>query len=206
MLVYAEGLRKVILENEKDTDVFLNESVYDLFENQNYHNTPFMILLVSDGPLKKILKDIKVLKPLKDLNKIVLFCSRKCWVYVNRLNKAEVSGFIDYEDQLLNINLGLSTVFSGKYYMSDSICELLFNEKIMNNNGNPFDRLSDLEYIVAEELSLHGNVDLIAKELNISVMAVMSSKRRVYRKLKIKNSDDEFRKLVNSYKPFLHYS
>ena len=202
LVVYAEGMRKIILENVLDPEVFIYESVEGFFDSHKTKKNAEFIILFVNGPFKNVFRDINFLSSSEGSIKLILICSKKCWVYIHRLNSDDIKGFIDFEESVSHIKNGINMIISGKYFISDSLCELVLREKVIGNPDNPFDRLSDVEFMVAEELYFQKKYKILPAEFSLTSKAVVKIQLMIFKKLEIKNSIAEFRKTVEQFTPF----
>lgn len=127
--------------------------------------------------------------------KVVVLTSCENEPFPSRFLQAGAMGFITKaagQDELLNAVRG---VMAGQRYISPRIAQSLVLNQMSENQGAPFDLLSDRELQVMMMITKGGKVSEISEKLCLSTKTVNSYRYRIFDKLNI-NSDVELTHLA----------
>ncbi len=113
-------------------------------------------------------------------------------IFFNRLSKYNIIGYIDRDSIFDNTFKDLFIkILDNKIYMSeddkDLLLEMHFDKQTNNSISNPLSQLSLQEYNVMKNLLVGKSINEIAVELNLHKSSISTYKKRILKKLSVKN-------------------
>lgn len=136
-------------------------------------------------------KGLSVVKEIKQRftqSPLLILTSHNESLFAERCLKSGACGFImktASEDSILQ---AIEEVANGSIYVSQHVKSLMLNRLSKNDTSSiysGFERLSDRELLVVEQIGLSKNNKEIAKELQISVKTIESHRSRIKAKLRL---------------------
>ncbi|MEI6190266.1 MAG: LuxR C-terminal-related transcriptional regulator [Chitinophagia bacterium] len=113
-------------------------------------------------------------------------------IFFNRLSRFNIIGYIDRDSIFDNTFKELFIkILDNKIYMSeddkDLLLEMHFDKQSNNSITNPLSLLSLQEYNVMKNLLVGKSINEIAVELNLHKSSISTYKKRILKKLSVKN-------------------
>jgi len=113
-------------------------------------------------------------------------------IFFNRLSRFNIIGYIDRDSIFDNTFKELFIkILDNKIYMSeddkDLLLEMHFDKQTNNSITNPLSLLSLQEYNVMKNLLVGKSINEIAVELNLHKSSISTYKKRILKKLSVKN-------------------
>ena len=118
---------------------------------------------------------------------VLIFSMSAEQVYAKRYFKAGAKGYLSKDADLDEIKKAISLILNGRKYISDSLVEMLADAAKIEAVNNPFERLTQREFEVAQLLLKGQSVTEISQSLNLGISTVGTHKARIFVKLGIKN-------------------
>ncbi len=147
--------------------------------------TPDVILLDVNMPNIGGVEATKRLKQLNDKLKILAVSSLTRQPYPSMLLKAGVNGYITKGTPLDEMIKAIKKVYQGGKYFSSEVAEQLAEILLTDNDGSPFDLLSEREKQVAMMVVNCQSPQQIAEQLFVSVKTVNTYRYRIFEKLSV---------------------
>ncbi len=147
--------------------------------------TPDVILLDVNMPNIGGVEATKRLKQLNDKLKILAVSSLTRQPYPSMLLKAGVNGYITKGTPLDEMIKAIKKVYQGGKYFSSEVAEQLAEILLADNDGSPFDLLSEREKQVAMMVVNCQSPQQIAEQLFVSVKTVNTYRYRIFEKLSV---------------------
>ncbi len=203
VFVYRSGLEIILNSYFPKCTVNSYSFIEELTASVVLSQKPKVVILISTGTFSRLLSQISNLRLRDKEVNILICCSSASVVYINRIAKAGVCGFICLEDDLMDIRKGFEAILEGKYFVSDNLSQALYHNLLISKFNNPFETLSNFEFQIAEEIHLHSKFTAVAKVLDLSPSTISRCKNRILKKLNLKPNDIRgFRSLIDQYSPF----
>lgn len=119
--------------------------------------------------------------------------------YPTMVLQAGATGYITKGAKIEEMVQAIQTVAAGRRYISPEVAQQLALKHLSEEEGSPFDQLSEREMQVLIMITGGQKVNDIADQLCISAKTVNSYRYRLFEKLKI-NSDVELTRMAIRYK------
>ncbi len=127
---------------------------------------------------------------------ILVLTSHDETLFAERCLKSGASGFLMKTATPAAILSALKEVARGSLHVSDNVKSLMLN-RLANPKGGDrsagFERLSDRELLIVEQIGMSKNNKEIARELQISVKTIESHRSRIKAKLQLESPQDLMR-------------
>ncbi len=127
---------------------------------------------------------------------ILVLTSHDETLFAERCLKSGASGYLMKTATPAAILFALKEVARGSLHVSDQVKSLMLHRlsNARNSDRTPgFDRLSDRELLIVEQIGLSKNNKEIARELQISVKTIESHRSRIKAKLQLESPQDLMR-------------
>lgn len=127
---------------------------------------------------------------------LLILTSHNESLFAERCLKSGAYGFVmktASEDTILH---AIEEVTNGSIYVSSQVKSLMLNRLGKNDSGSTysgFERLSDRELLVVEQIGLSKNNKEIAKELQINIKTIESHRSRIKAKLRLGSAQELMR-------------
>ena len=154
-----------------------------------------IVLDISAAKSKGIsaIRDIKTHFPAAP---ILVLTSHDESLFAERCLKSGASGFLMKSANPAKILLALKEVSRGALHVSENVKSLMLSRISNQRNGDRFpgfERLSDRELLIVEQIGLSKNNKEIARELQISVKTIESHRSRIKAKLQLESPQELMR-------------
>lgn len=150
-----------------------------------------------DGSTLHILETVRNMQPAM---KIVYFTVYSEELFSNKAMKRGADGYLNKKADEVEIIEAVSTVLSGKKYLSQEMqYKTIFESAAMNGDRNPFSRLSARELEVCVLLLSCSSIEDVAIKANIQYGTVCTHRNNIFKKLNI-FSFNEFVLLADTWK------
>lgn len=127
---------------------------------------------------------------------ILVLTSHDETLFAERCLKSGASGYLMKTATPAAILFAIKEVARGSLHVSDNVKSLMLN-RLANPRGNErsagFERLSDRELLIVEQIGMSKNNKEIARELQISVKTIESHRSRIKAKLQLESPQDLMR-------------
>jgi Response regulator containing a CheY-like receiver domain and an HTH DNA-binding domain len=124
---------------------------------------------------------------LKPNSKVLIFSMNSEGMYAKRFLKAGAVGFISKDAPIEELKKAVNLTLNNKKYYSDKFIDTILNEKVGEENTNPFLKLSGREFEITSLLLEGKSVGEISTILNIHNSTTGTYKARIFEKLNIEN-------------------
>jgi two-component system invasion response regulator UvrY len=162
-------------ENGKEASQKVDENNYDLI---------LLDIQIPETNSFELLKSILITRP---ESKVLIFSMNSEGVYAKRFLKAGAMGFVSKDAPIEELKKAVEYTLNNKKYFSDSFLESVMDDKVGNENNNPFSTLSDREFEIANLLLEGKAVGEISILLNIKNSTSGTYKARIFEKLNVHN-------------------
>jgi two-component system invasion response regulator UvrY len=162
-------------ENGKEASQKVDENNYDLI---------LLDIQIPETNSFELLKSILITRP---ESKVLIFSMNSEGVYAKRFLKAGAMGFVSKDAPIEELKKAVEYTLNNKKYFSDSFLESVMDDKVGNENNNPFSTLSDREFEIANLLLEGKAVGEISILLNIKNSTTGTYKARIFEKLNVHN-------------------
>ncbi len=132
----------------------------------------------------QLLKQVLRIKP--DSN-VLMFSMNPEEHFAKRFIKTGAKGYLNKEASDNEILKAVSTILSGKKYISDGMAQMLLDESEQDKTDNPFKLLSNREFEVAISLIKGKTPGEIAEQINLHPSTIGTYKTRILEKLNVHN-------------------
>ena len=157
---------------------------------------PDLIILDISAAKSKGIASIRELKHRFPNAPILVLTSHDESLFAERCLKSGASGFVMKTAGPEAILQAIRGVASGELHVSELVKTLMLrrlSNPRSNEIGGGFDRLSDRELLIVEQIGLSKNNKEIAQELQISVKTIESHRSRIKAKLQLDSPQDLMR-------------
>lgn len=137
--------------------------------------------------------------------KVLIFSAFNEELYATRYFKAGANGYLQKDSAPEEVRNAVTTVLSGRHYMSPNVREyylrsVIGKTKDNERSVNPLGLLSDRETEVARMLVSGVSQTKIAEKLNLHTSTVGTHKYRIFEKLSVSNLAE----LIEKYRVYEH--
>lgn len=162
------------------------------------HN-PDVILMDINMPGINGLEATRQLRRKHQNLKIIVVSMHNDEISTQRLLKAGSNGYLTKESSIGEIASAIRKVMNGEYVLSSELAQKLALKKFNpENDGNPFEDLSERELQVMDMLIEGKKITAISEKLCLSPKTVSTYRHRLFSKLGV-NSDVELSRLAQQY-------
>lgn len=186
--IVLHGLKNVIEENSNFSvvgEAFDGETAFNLIIKLN----PEIAVLDLDMPKLNGLEILKNLSKKKNNTKVIIITAHKDESLLNKAVELDTKGYLLKETALVEINLCIDKVISGKKYISSDLSEKIMENKNSNLKvTNQIKGLSELtltENKILKLVSENKTTKEIADELFVSYRTVENHRNNICKKLNI---------------------
>ena len=162
-------------ENGKRATQKVNDNDYDL------------ILLDIHMPETNSFDLLKYILSAKPDSKVLIFSMNSEGMYAKRFLRAGAAGFVSKDAPIEELKKAVNLTLYNKKYYSEKFIDTILNEKVGEENNNPFLKLSGREFEIASLLLEGKSVSEISGTLNIHSSTTGTYKARIFEKLNIEN-------------------
>lgn len=131
--------------------------------------------------------------------KVIILTMNEESIFVKRFFKLGVKGFIQKTFNEQEILLAIDKVLHGDMYLSANLRNIFADSVIGPFDENPFEKLSQREFQIAQALVDGKTISEIATLLNIHYSTVATYKTKMFVKLGIDNNLIDLLKLAKTY-------
>lgn len=174
-----------MLSDSPDIEVVAEADSGDMAIQLARQLAPDVILLDVNMPNIGGVEATKRLKQLNNQLKILAVSSLTRQPYPSMLLKAGVNGYITKGTPLDEMIKAIKKVYQGGKYFSSEVAEQLAEVLLTDNDGSPFDLLSEREKQVAMMVVNCQSPQQIADQLFVSVKTVNTYRYRIFEKLNV---------------------
>lgn len=118
---------------------------------------------------------------------VLIFSMTSEEVYALMALKAGARGFVSKEAPVEELKKAIQLVLDHKKYMSPAVIQLLASQTQLNNQQNPFSKLSPMEFKITQLLLEGKAISEIAAALHIQISTASTYKSRTFNKLNVSN-------------------
>lgn len=162
-------------ENGKEATKKIQDNDYDL------------LLLDIHMPETNSFDLLKYILNTKPDSKVLIFSMNSEGMYAKRFLQAGAVGFVSKDAPIEELKKAIHLTLNNRKYFSDKFIDTILNEKIGEENINPFLKLSDREFEITSLLLEGKALSEISHLLNIHNSTTGTHKARIFEKLKIEN-------------------
>ncbi|WP_434353999.1 response regulator [Psychrobacter sp. HD31] len=174
-----------MLSDSPDIEVVAEADSGDMAIQLARQLAPDVILLDVNMPNIGGVEATKRLKQLNNQLKILAVSSLTRQPYPSMLLKAGVNGYITKGTPLDEMIKAIKKVYQGGKYFSSEVAEQLAEVLLTDNDGSPFDLLSEREKQVAMMVVNCQSPQQIADQLFVSVKTINTYRYRIFEKLNV---------------------
>jgi two-component system, NarL family, invasion response regulator UvrY len=185
--VVREGIKHIIENNEGYIVSAEVKSGYELLTLIKTHKADIIILDIS-LPDKNGLEILRQLKQEKPHIRVLVLSMHSEEQYALRAYKLGAEGYLTKSSTSQELIKAMTTIQSGKKYITESLAENLINQITNDAKGPPHENLSNREYEVMRMLASGKKLCEIADTLNLSVQSISTYKTRVLKKMNLHNN------------------
>ncbi len=195
--IILSGVRALIESNNNDCQIVAEATdVQELFNQLKEHTNVDVLITDYSMPLSDYTDGIDMIKKIQRLYpflKIIVFTQMANPGLLSTLVELNINGLLLKKDMLSDIDKVLTTIQSGKKYLSSSVKSLLVHKK---NHSSI--QLSTKELEVLRMFSNGMSVSEIAKNTNRSVKTISTQKKRAMIKLGLESNSEIYEYIKNS--------
>jgi len=182
-LIVRIGLKNVIGRIDpaiRVDEVTSAESVISKLNSRNYHLLILDINMRHAEPFSLVTSIRRQFPALR----VLIFTTTNELIFATRFLRLGVSGYLLKQSGEAETLTALTSLLSGKIYISDSLSRLMAGQSI-GIKPNPFESLTNREFEVVLQLLKGNSTAVIARELHMNKSTVGTHKNRIMRKLKV---------------------
>jgi len=181
------GLKIIIRENFPDREVleaFSGKTVMEQMQKEKFELI-LLDLVMPDTDSGALMQWITTRYP---ETKILIVSMNPENLYGKRYLQLGAQGYLKKVAEQDEMIRAISTVLSGKKYVSEELTGLILEEASQGKKLNPFDGLTSREFQIAILLSKNQTLTQISEGLKIHYTTASTHKQRIYEKLNIEHA------------------
>jgi DNA-binding NarL/FixJ family response regulator len=159
------------------------EQVVEKIKHDNYE----LILLDINIPRTNTLELLRYILFKTPQAKVLMFSMNPEKLHAKRYLDAGAKGFLSKEAPVDEIKRAINVVLSGRKYYSETLVNSLLEQKDCERKVNPFEKLSEREYQIANLLLEGKSLTEISGILKIHTSTTGTHKAKIFEKLNVKN-------------------
>jgi len=195
--VIREGMRMILCQFYKEciVDEAANEDEAIAKIKQKSYD---LVVLDINMPNTNALSLLKFVLTIRPGLKVLMFSMNEEKLHAKRYIDAGAKGFLSKSAPVEEIKKAVTLVVNGRNYYSEDLIKNIISEKSGVQKNNPFEKLSDREFEIANLLLAGKSVTEISSLLNIQTSTTGTHKAKIFDKLKVNNLV-ELIELANMY-------
>jgi two-component system invasion response regulator UvrY len=196
--IVREGLKQIIAEVPDMVIAGEASTAQETLEKvlKESYDLVLLDITMPDASGLDILKDLKSQRPSVKILVISMHPEER---YAVRVLRAGALGYVTKDKAPTELIKAIETVSNGRRYISASLAEKLATDVVFTDIKAPHTILSDREYSVMLMIASGKKMTEIAKGLALSIKTVSSYKRRILKKMGMKNNADLVRYVTENH-------
>lgn len=194
--IVRRGIREVAGEIQEVSLIDEAESGREALKKISLSSYDLVLLDIAmpgDNGLE-ILRQIKRMEPKTSVIILSMYSDES---YVFRAFKAGADGYVPKDNTPDDLVDAITQVMKGESYISPSLQEGISDASKIQSNERIHEALTGREFQVMTMIASGKSVTEIAKELYISVKTISSHRANILKKMKMKNSSEMTRYVIN---------
>lgn len=191
-----EGIKKLFAKIIPDCTIVNIETLDAAIQSVEQMKGTSCIIIDFDISFAAFLKLWQQASLVADPVKLIILADEEDISYLSRLMQMKVSGILDKAEKLEYMHAGCMKILQGLFYISHSLYEMMLNRQITQPGYTIVNTLTDIEFLVADQLYRSSNLKEIANRLSLNYSMVSGIKKKIFAKLNLKES---------SYADYIHF-
>lgn len=142
-------------------------------------------MVLADGNILSIIQQIEACS---HQTSILVYSMNEERIYAKRLIEKGISGFLNKQTSIEELEKAVRSIFKGEVYLSDELKGQLLSGPPTGSAQNPIDVLSDRELEVVEYIAIGMGTKEIAQKMNLDLTTISTYRRRAFEKLDVQNA------------------
>lgn len=141
-------------------------------------------MVLADGNILSVIQQIEACS---HQTSILVYSMNEERIYAKRLIEKGISGFLNKQTSIEELEKAVRSIFKGEVYLSDEFKGQLLSGPPIGSAQNPIDALSDRELEVVEYIAIGMGTKEIAQKMNLDLTTISTYRRRAFEKLEVQN-------------------
>ena len=188
-LIVREGIKRII-DDIPDMNIVAEASSGQEAIDLILENLYDLILLDISMPGQNGLQTLKLIKKHNKNIPVLMLSMHSEEQYAMRTIKAGASGYMTKETASHQLVTAIRKINGGRKFISKEVAELLTTDLYHDEDKDPHENLSDREFEILKLIASGKTIKAISNDLSISPKTVSTFRRRILKKLDMRNNAD----------------